>query len=474
MKKIISLILTATAVIAAAISCQKIEKFVIPAEGNNVYEITVGASFGQPETRALSEEGNVLSATFATAESIYAYNVTTGTMLDGHLNPLSDGASTTLTGTLTGTINNGDNLKLIYLKSAIDYSSQDGTLPGLAAGFDYATAEVTVSEVSTPTVSTSPARFVPQQSITKFTFSSPVKTVTISGTGLVQSINSKGEESVGSVTITLAEPSATVYAALRNSSSDKVTYVFDATDGDGKTYQGSKQAILAAAKNYATGVTLHEYVDLGLTAKWATCNIGATTPTGRGEYFAWGETETYYEGEALPVVNPELSEEPPMTWKTDKPGGYVWASYKFGVFNNAAADKGLSKYSTDGLTVLEPVDDAAATLWGGNWRMPEMSDLQELTKNCTFEWKEDYNGSGVTGYLCTSKKNNNTIFLPAAGFFLRRDGYRMYNTQGYYWSSTLVSNVSRGRTLKFTATAAPSVSYNDRYYGLTIRPVFKE
>ena len=136
MKKIISLILTATAVIAAAISCQKIEKFVIPAEGNNVYEITVGASFGQPETRALSEEGNVLSATFATAENIYAYNVTTGTMLDGHLNPLSDGASTTLTGTLTGTINNGDNLKLIYLKSAIDYSSQDGTLPGLAAGFD--------------------------------------------------------------------------------------------------------------------------------------------------------------------------------------------------------------------------------------------------------------------------------------------------------------------------------------------------
>ena len=474
MKKNLLLILAASAVIASALSCQKIEQSVVPVDGNNVFELTVGASFGLPDTRALTEDGNVLSATFATTENIYAYNATTSTMLGGSLNPQSDGASTVLQGTLTGTINNGDNLRLIYLKNAIDYSSQDGTLSGIAAGFDYATADVTVNEVSTPTVTTSPAKFVPQQSITKFTFSTPVKTVTISGAGLVQSVTSTGEETTGNVTVTLDSPSATVYVALRNSSTDKVSYVFDATDGDGKTYQGSKKATLAAAKNYATSVILHEYVDLGLAAKWATCNIGATTPTEAGDYYAWGETETYYDGEALPIVNPELSEEPPMNWKTGKTNGYVWASYKFGVFNNSAADKGFSKYSSDGLTRLEPVDDAAVVNWGGSWQMPEMADLNELKNNCTFEWKTDYNGSGVSGYLCTSKNNNKSIFLPASGFLIRRDGVRQLNAQGYYWASTLVSNVSRGRTLKFTADATPTVSYNDRYYGLTIRPVIKE
>ena len=475
MKKNLLLILAASAVIASALSCQKIEQSVVPVDGNNVFELTVGASFGQPDTRALTEDGNVLSATFATTENIYAYNATTSTMLGGSLNPQSDGASTVLQGTLTGTINNGDNLRLIYLKNAIDYSSQDGTLSGIAAGFDYATADVTVNEVSTPTVTTSPAKFVPQQSITKFTFSTPVKTVTISGAGLVQSVTSTGEETTGNVTVTLDSPSATVYVALRNSSTDKVSYVFDATDGDGKTYQGSKKATLAAAKNYATSVALHEYVDLGLAAKWATCNVGANTPTELGEYHAWGETETYYEGEALPCIDPEAGIEPPMTWKTNKPGGYVWASYKFGVYNSSAADKGFSKYnSNDGLLVMEPVDDAAAVLWGGNWRIPEMADINDLKNNCTFVWKEDYNGSGVAGYLCTSKKNNNSIFLPASGFLIRRDGIRQLNAQGYYWTATLQTNLYRGRTMKFTATATPALSYNDRYYGLIIRPVIKE
>lgn len=49
----------------------------------------------------------------------------------------------------------------------------------------------------------------------------------------------------------------------------------------------SSPSTYSAATGTANG---HGYVDLGLSVKWATCNVGASSPTGYGDYYAWGET----------------------------------------------------------------------------------------------------------------------------------------------------------------------------------------
>lgn len=138
----------------------------------------------------------------------------------------------------------------------------------------------------------------------------------------------------------------------------------------------------------------HQYVDLGLPSGtlWATCNVGATGPTGNGDYFAWGE------------VTPKQV--------------YSWASYTL----SNGEEGHLIKYcfdknsgDVDQKRVLETADDAASHQWGAKWRMPNREELRELIDNCNWEWMSDYNGSGKSGQLGTSKINGNKIFFPASG-----------------------------------------------------------
>ena len=156
----------------------------------------------------------------------------------------------------------------------------------------------------------------------------------------------------------------------------------------------------------------HEYVDLGLSVKWATCNVGATTPEGYGDYFAWGETE--------PKTTYDLS-----TYK-----------YCNGSYDTMTKYCVESNYGTvDNKTTLELTDDVARVNWGGKWRMPTQAEQVELknTSNCTWTWTTQ---NGVNGYKVTSKKNGNSIFLPAAG--LRDDSYLNYaGSRGFYWLSSL-------------------------------------
>lgn len=143
----------------------------------------------------------------------------------------------------------------------------------------------------------------------------------------------------------------------------------------------------------------HEAVDLGLPSglKWASCNVGAEGPYQAGDYFAFGETDTYYNGTY-----------PSQSWKTGKEAGYVASSY----FDCSLLTTGayeFFKYSfPNGKTVLDECDDVAHVKWGGNWRMPTTDDFYELIDECDWTWE---NG----GYLVTSKHNGNSIFLPAAG-----------------------------------------------------------
>ena len=157
----------------------------------------------------------------------------------------------------------------------------------------------------------------------------------------------------------------------------------------------------------------HEYVDLGLSVKWATCNVGASKPEEYGDYYAWGETATkeYYE----------------------------WDSYKWCEGSETTLIKYCNSRSygkVDGKTVLDAADDVAQVKWGGNWRMPTLSEQIELRNNCKWTWTIR---NGVSGYLVTSNKigyTNRSIFLPAGGYIAQSESHNV----GYsccYWSSTL-------------------------------------
>ena len=183
----------------------------------------------------------------------------------------------------------------------------------------------------------------------------------------------------------------------------------------------------------------HKYVDLGLLSglKWATCNVGATTPEEYGDYFAWGETE-------------------PKTT-------YNWDSYKYYDGSN------LTKYTgNDSKTELDPEDDAATVNWGGKWRMPTKEEQDELLNNCAWTWISQ---NGVNGYKVTGP-NGNSIFLPAAGSM---DGGRFYDAglYGAYWSSSL--NADSSGIAYNVGFSSGNVGWygNSLYYGLTVRPVCK-
>ena len=190
-------------------------------------------------------------------------------------------------------------------------------------------------------------------------------------------------------------------------------------------------------------------VDLGLPSgvKWASCNVGATTPEGYGDYFAWGETAPKEE--------------------------YSWATYRYA---NGDADK-LTKYCndikqgdngfTDRETTLVQEDDAAAANWGGVWRMPTDAEWKELRENCTWTWTAQ---NGVNGYQVASKTNGNAIFLPAAGYrynMVLSDG----GSYGNYWASSLFEKYSgHAWGIGFYSGLADMGSYT-RCYGQSVRPV---
>ena len=196
------------------------------------------------------------------------------------------------------------------------------------------------------------------------------------------------------------------------------------------------------ANNHDTKNDTKEAVDLGVSVKWATCNLGATKPEDYGDYYAWGETTT----------------------KSD----YSWSTYKYGYDYNA-----LTKYCTDSdygtvdnKTILEAADDAATQNWGGNWRMPTIDEWQELRKNCIWTWTTK---NSVNGYEVKAT-NGNSIFLPAAG-------YRNYGELGYagsgggYWSSSLDTNDPYNAQYVSFDSDYHDADYGDRGYGLSVRPV---
>ena len=219
--------------------------------GQQVYTMTIQASKGDDsagsrKTRALSLDGKTLNATWAEGEKVTVYNVTKSADLEGYLEAKSSGASTTLKGTLTGTIENGDVLKLKFLSPS--YTSQNGTLAYIAANCDYAEAEVTVSMISNGniTITEDYADFQNQQAIVKFTLKDKATDTAISATQLV--VN----DGTTNYTVTPASATNVIYVAIPATS----TVNLNATVG-GLTYSYEKTgAGLLAGKYYEITVKM--------------------------------------------------------------------------------------------------------------------------------------------------------------------------------------------------------------------------
>ena len=210
-------------------------------------------------------------------------------------------------------------------------------------------------------------------------------------------------------------------------------------------------------------------VDLGLSVKWADCNLGAVAPERFGDYYSWGETVTkknyawdqynYYEGKG-------------SYWGRDVPH-YIY--YNLGFYVPV-----FSKYNmADRKHVLDPEDDVAQVRLGGNWRMPTSEEWQELIDGCSWEW---VTLNGVTGKKGTSLKNGNTIFLPAAD--CRDNDYLDVNHAGIYLSSSTDngwrtttqpdSYYMVGLEAAWFDENGFSTGYEYRWKGLPVRAVFDD
>lgn len=162
------LLMASAAVFTACSSDDNITGEQPAALSQQTYNMSVNASKGDAATRALSLSGKTLNATWAAGEKVAVYNVTKSAALGGYLEAQSAGASTTLKGSLTGTVEAGDELRLSFLNPI--YSGQNGTLAYIAANCDYAVATVTVASVSGGDITTAAAAaFANQQAIVKFT-----------------------------------------------------------------------------------------------------------------------------------------------------------------------------------------------------------------------------------------------------------------------------------------------------------------
>lgn len=320
-----------------------------------------------------------------------------------------------------------NDLKLIKEKLGIDDTP---TPPAQLASFEISSKNLKVGETFTQTVTTSV-----DGTITYYSNNTSVATVNAS-TGLVKAVS---------------QGNAIITAIIESASNQDVL---------------SASYIINVDK--ANQMNGHEYVDLGLPSgvKWATCNVGATSPEDYGDYFAWGETEGYMSGK--------------KTFTLD--------NYKWYMFTTAKDDDGFdfstvgyTKYVMqsdasigyngfyDNKTILDLDDDAAHVNWGGDWRMPTMEEMRELYKECTWALSSL---NGIKGQKVTGP-NGNYIFLPAAGFHWGAT-FGGATTNGSYWSSSLSTGSSRNALNVYFMNDEVKLSNIDRYVrAFSVRPVCK-
>lgn len=201
--------------------------------------------------------------------------------------------------------------------------------------------------------------------------------------------------------------------------------------------------ILSLALSLPIAASAQSPVDLGLSVRWADRNVGASSPEGYGDHFAFGETEPK--------------------------DIYTWKTYKLseGTFDSLTKYCTREAYGTvDGLTVLEPSDDAATVNCGREWRTPTKEEWNELVRECDWTWVSDGGG-----YMVRSRRNGNSIFLPAGGFRVESD-HHYFTCDGLYWSSTVCEEVPYDAYRLYFGSDYIYVRYYGRFFGRNVRAVY--
>lgn len=176
-------------------------------------------------------------------------------------------------------------------------------------------------------------------------------------------------------------------------------------------------------------------VDLGLSVKWASHNLGASSQDGSGTYLAWGELKqkNIYSNET-----------------------YAYYNKTYATWTNIGNEISGTQY------------DAAKVHWGDEWRMPTKDEMQELMKKCTWEWTQI---NKVNGYRITGP-NGKSIFIPAAGQKFKNNEIPQYNEQILLWTGTqFPTNLSNAYAIDANSAGAPLIKGQLRDDGYPIRPV---
>lgn len=211
---------------------------------------------------------------------------------------------------------------------------------------------------------------------------------------------------------------------------------------------------------------LYEFVDMGLSVDWATCNIGADSPEERGYYFQWAGT-TAYNKDRTPVnggdaVIFDYNSNCPY-WVSGTVVNSKWSKYT-----------GTDQYSSTGIAdnkiTIEPEDDAACVHLGKDWRIPTSKDFQDLRNACDAKYVTNYNNTGIRGMLFTLKTDSTkTLFFPHSGFL---QGSVFNENVGKYLTSNIMSNESYANwNLMFSSTQNEISVTSNRTYALSVRPV---
>lgn len=209
-------------------------------------------------------------------------------------------------------------------------------------------------------------------------------------------------------------------------------------------------------------------VDLGLTSGtlWANMNLGASSVTELGNYFAWGETtirsSNWFDQESCPLYKITRSD------YIDDDGFNVTETTKG--YIKYVKEEDASKYGYDGYfdnnNELERIDDAAYVLWGENWKLPTEDQWRELASECTWQ---SVTLNGIDGYKVIGR-NNNYIFLPKGGYCSTSWIKNHIGEYACYWSSSL--SYKSDEAYGFTETGNPNSGVsNYRYIGRLIRAV---
>lgn len=234
---------------------------------------------------------------------------------------------------------------------------------------------------------------------------------------------------VGSATFLPVASKGGNYAYALSGLQPETTYYYRAClIMGGETLYGDVVSFTTEEKK--DGPTPGTLIDLGLSVKWASCNVGANKPEEYGGYYAWGETNE----------------------KTE----YDWDTYAY---------HGTGGYINIGDDISGTGYDVARIRWGGSWRMPTKAECDELVRRCTRTWIT-YNG--VNGLLITGPTGN-SIFLPAAG---DRFYESLENTglNASVWSSTAALS-SYAYVLSFFSGGSDLHNFHSCFIGHTVRPV---